>query len=469
MHRTASASPPARPAHRTAPPRRWRRLTALGALLAACGAQAPAPEEPASPADPATVEAAPAALQDGRALACDRDNGGLQLPPGFCAFVVAQNVGRARQLVVRRNGDLYVAVNPARDGSDPGRLIALRDEDGDGRADRVETLASVGGNGIALDPSQLALYLAQPDRVVRYLLWPSRLRPIAGPEVIVSGLPAVGDHNAKTIVLDPLGTSFFLNIGSASNACQVQNRVPSSPGVSPCPELAVRAGIWLFPTLRSGQRQADGVRFATGLRNTNALALQPGTGALYGAVNGRDQLFENWPDRFTEADDREAPAEEVLRIRAGADNGWPYCYEDPRLGYKVLAPEYGGDGRARGGCGAVPPASLTLPAHWAPLSMLFYTGGQFPADYRGDAFIANHGTRFPGPAAGPGYNVVRVRFEGGRPTRWETFADGFAGGAMTPAGARDRAVGLAQGPDGSLYITSDQLPGRIWRVIYKGP
>lgn len=430
--------------------------------LVACGSAVP---PPVAGEEQALDESR---LRPASALRCDADNGGLTLPPGFCAFVVAENVGRARHMAVRRNGDLYVAINPARDGSDPGRLLALRDWDGDGRADVVATLATTGGNGLTLDSTQTALYFAQNDRVLRYRLFPGLLRPIGAPELLLSGLPTDGDHPSKTIVLDGLG-GFYLNHGSGSNACQEQNRVPFSPGKSPCPELAVRAGVWRFSALRLNQTLADGVRFATGTRNMNALARQPGSGELWGAQNGRDQLFENWPDRYTADDDRLAPAEEVLRLTRGYNNGWPYCYEDPRLGQKVLAPEYGGDGRRRGLCALIPPAALLLPAHWAPLAMLFYTGAQFPAEYREDAFVTTHGVRFPAPPEGPGYNVLRLRFSGGRPVASEVFADGFTGGATDlPEGAENRPVGLAQGVDGSLYISSDQLPGRIWRVIYQG-
>ena len=404
-----------------------------------------------------------------RHLVCDADNGGITLPPGFCAIVVAENVGRARQLVVRRNGDIYVAVNPAKDGSDPGRLLALRDLDGDGRADVVRTIDPEGGNGIALDASETQLYFAHNDRIVRYSLTPSRLRPVDPPATIVSGLPAVGDHTSKTLVLDGSG-GFFLNIGSATNACQVENRVPFSPGIDPCAELAERAGIWKFDASIENQTHADGIRFATGTRNMVALDLEPNSHDLWGVQNGRDQLFDNWPDRFTEEDDREAPAEEMLRISQDHDNGWPYCYEDSRLGYKVLAPEYGGDGVMQGRCAGIPSAALTFPAHWAPLSLQFYTGSQFPADYRGDAFVAVHGARFPTTTEGPGYNVMRVRFVGGQPVSREVFADGFSGGAVDlPADATHRPVGVTQGPDGSLYITSDQNTGRIWRVVYQGP
>jgi len=397
---------------------------------------------------------------------CDADNGGLRLPSGFCALVVAENVGRARHLAVRRNGDLYVALNPAPDGSDPGGVLALRDVDGDGKADERATLSTTGGSGLALSDNERFLFVGQPDRILRYRLLPRELSPPDPPETVVAGLPADGDHRAKTVVMADRGR-LYVNHGSASNACQVENREPLSPGQDPCPELDVRAGVWLYRAFGTDQVMADGRRFATGLRNVNALAVQPRTGRLWGLQNGRDQLFDNWPNLFTAEDDQLAPSEELLRIDRGSNNGWPYCYEDPRQPGKVLAPEYGGNGESKGRCARVPASRLRLPAHWAPLGIVFYDGRQFPRDYAFDAFVTTHGARFPAPPEGPGYNVLRVHFEGGRPTGFEVFADGFTGGAVDlPAGARDRPVGLAVGPDGSLYVTSDQLPGRIWRILY---
>ena len=401
---------------------------------------------------------------------CDANNGGLTLPNGFCALVVANNVGRARHIVVRRNGDLYVAVNPSWDGSDNGRFIALHDNDGDGRMDRTVVISQSGGHGVALNAQENRLYLGKNDRVLRYKLAAGQLLPLGAPATIVSGLPDSGDHGAKTVLLSPQG-DLFVNIGSGSNSCQQNNRADYSPGIDPCPELATRAGVWRF-SLQVGQHQAQGTRFAKGIRNATALAFQPGTGVLWGVQNGRDQLYDNWSNLYTPQDDRVEPAEELIKIVQGYDNGWPYCYEDPRLGadgVKVLAPEYGGDGTERGRCRNVADSQMTLPAHWAPLGLLFYTGAQFPSAYRNDAFIAFHGARFPGPPQGPGYNVVRVHFQNHKPVSWEPFASGFQGnGTDLPGDARDRPVGLAQGPDGSLYVTSDQLPGRIFRIVYKG-
>ena len=220
-----------------------------------------------------------------------------------------------------------------------------------------------------------------------------------------------------------------------------------------------------FDANRAGQTQADGVRFATGLRNVVALRMHPSNGSLYGVQHGRDQLFQNWPDLFSAEDQAEKPSEELVRIRLGDDFGWPYCYHDPALDMLVLAPEYGGDGKKVGRCFDKAEPMLAFPAHWAPNALLFYTGDQFPQSYRGGAFIAFHGSWNRAPLPQAGYKVVFVPFKEGWPLgSYETFADGFAGGTLSPREAAYRPGGLAQGSDGSIYITSAK-GGRIWRVI----
>ena len=454
--------------------RRRRRMTvvrASGALWAlAAGALAGCADELASPTDVEVLASeqgessarAPASIQ------CHPNNGGITLPPGFCAVVVADSVGRARHMAVTPAGDLYVALNNSRDGSVRGAVLALRDVNGDGRADERVRFGDDGGNGIAWRDGQL--YYAPNDRVVRWTLPSGQLAPTGAPTVIVGGLPNTGDHVSKTIVLADAGT-MFVNIGSASNACQVANRQRESPGVDPCPELPVRAGVWVFDPRRSNQTQRDGTRYATGLRNMVALAMHPARNELYGVQHGRDMLFENWPALFDVNDDAELPSEEFFRIERGQDYGWPYCYHDPFQNRKVLAPEYGGDGRARGRCTSVREPIMSFPAHWAPNGLLFYTGRQFPAKYRGGAFVAFHGGFDRAPLPNEGYRVSFVPFGSGPNPRGaaETFADGFAGSeGPLPANAKHRPVGLAQGPDGSLYISDDD-GGRIWRVVYRGP
>jgi glucose/arabinose dehydrogenase len=265
----------------------------------------------------------------------------------------------------------------------------------------------------------------------------------------------------------------FVNFASGSNSCQVQNRTLESPGQDPCPELAARAGIWRFDPTLTGQTAASGLRFATGLRDMLALAIKPGTGALYGVQHDRDLLGANWPQVFTMAQDAKIPAEEFVRIRQGDDYGWPYCHYDRLQGKKVLAPEYGGDGKVVGRCSTKKLPLMTFPAHWAPMSMVFYTRQQFPARYQGGAFVAFHGDNFTEVrprSDDAGYHVAFVPFAGNAPAgSYEIFAAGFVGsGTATPTGADHRATGIAQGPDGSLYITDDKA-GRIWRVIYRGP
>jgi len=149
------------------------------------------------------------------------------------------------------------------------------------------------------------------------------------------------------------GPTMFVNIGSPSNSCQVANRQLHSPGVLPCRELDTRAGIWAFDASTTGQTLSCGTRVATGMRNTNAMALEPGNSMLWGAINGRDQLHENWPELFTEDDDKRLPSDEVVAVTKNLDRGWPYCYHDAGAKQMKLAPEYGGDGEKRGRCASV--------------------------------------------------------------------------------------------------------------------
>lgn len=436
----------------------------VGAAAAGCsgdGGSDPLYEQPDVRDD---VEPPASGVSEGQAGAvCAGDNGGITLPAGFCATVFADGLGRARHMAVTPSGDVFVVIDPPNGATEPSHVVALRDADHDGTAETQEVVADVGGNGIAWADGQL--YVAPDDRVVRYELPDGALEPTRGPEVVIAGLPATGDHHRKTIV--PVDGKLYVNIGSATNACQVENRVPHSPGVVPCPELCDRAGIWRFSAADLGQSMADGHRVATGVRNANALG-HDANGKLWAAVNGRDQLHDNWPELFTPAQDMRLPAEEIYAIREGDDHGWPYCYHDPERGQMMLAPEYGGDGTIVGRCANVATPALSMPAHWAPLGITFYAGQLFPERFRGGAFIANHGSRFDANAVGdPGYNVVFVPFADGAPSgSWEPFATGFTGGGLPlPDAALHRPVATAVMPDGALLI-SDDKGGRIWKVTY---
>jgi glucose/arabinose dehydrogenase len=413
--------------------------------------------------DAGTFDAGPEPGADG-AASCD--SAGLTLPAGFCASIFAEGLIAPRHIAVTPAGDVYVANGP-KTGTSPS-FVALRDQDGDGLA---ETRASVGdksGNGIAW--AEGYLYFAANDSVLRYALPSGTLEPSEEPVVLVRDLPATPDHPAKTVVVD--GVHLYVNIGSATNSCQVENRVLESPGVDPCPDLEQRAGVWKFHSDGADQTLAGARRFATGTRNANALALHPQAG-LITAQNSRDQLHENWPQLFTPEDDARLPAEGIFQLDIGADYGWPYCYYDAEAGKYFLAPEYGGDGAIEGRCASIRQPLSTLPAHWAPLGMAFYEGTQFPERYRGGAFIANHGSRFApnAPEPLPGYNVVFVPFsaDGRTAGAYERFAEGFAGpGRPLPESALHRPVGVAVGPDGSLYVSDDQ-GGVVWKIVYRGP
>lgn len=400
---------------------------------------------------------------------CDADNGGLTLPAGFCAVVVHDaTIGgepaRARHIAVAANGDVFVALD-----SEGGGVLALRDTDGDGKADETARFGTTRGHGIAIQGS--FLYFATRGQVERYTLSAESLEPVSGPEVIVTGMPEDGDHFTKSIVVTDDGT-LFVNLGSASDVCQEENREPGSPGVDPCPELPIRSGIWRYDANQTGQVHSPAARFATGTRNVVALALNPIDGELYGVQHGRDNLNEYWPQLFTPQDQAELPSEEFFRLEEGAEYGWPYCYYDGRQNLKVLAPEYDGDGTVQGRCDAMELPLHTFAAHTAPNGLLFYTGAMFPARYQGGAFVAFHGGfNRPDPFTDVGFNVVFVPFSGGDPTGSdEVFADGFVGaGQDLPGDAEHRPVGLAQGPDGSLYVTDD-AGGRIWRILVEeGP
>jgi glucose/arabinose dehydrogenase len=393
---------------------------------------------------------------------CATDNAGLTLPPGFCALIVADQVGRARHLVIAPNGDVMVALDRAQDAD--GGVLVLRDGDGDGAAEQQRRFASGTGNGLAL--SDRHLFYATNEAVLRFPWRTGAMEPAGAADTIVSGLPADRNHRRKSIVLGA-GNAVYVNIGSPSNSCQAQDRTAGSRGQDPCPELATRAGIWRFDATRMRQRQADGQRFATGMRNAVALAIRPQDGVLYAAIHGRDNLFQNWASvGYDESASAEKPAEEFVRVQLGDDYGWPYCYYDPQTRLKVLAPEYGGDGRTPGRCGDKKTPLIGFPGHWAPNGLLFYTGSQLPESFRGGAFIAFHGSWNRAPLPQGGYNVVFAPFRGNEPAgSWEVFADGFAGSNKSPS-APHRPVGLAQGPDGSLYV-SDDSGGRIYRILYR--
>ena len=407
------------------------------------------------------------------ATACDTT---LTLPAGFCATIFADTIGHARHIAVAANGDVFVNTVPSRGQNGPpphpgGVIVALRDTNHSGHASVIARFGSdgtqphTGGTGIAVYNGYV--YAEDGANIVRYKLQTGgALVPDTTAEVILSGMPIDKGHTMHPFLIDSSGT-MYIDMGSATNSCQAKDRALQAPGAKPCPELSTRAGIWKYDANKPGQAFSAKARFATGLRNAEGYGINPADGKLYATQHGRDQLGENWPKDFTMAQSAELPAEEVVQVVQGGDYGWPYCYFDGQQGKLVLAPEYGGNGKTIGLCANKRAPVAWYPGHWAPDDLHFYRGTQFPDHYHGGAFIAFHGSWNRAPLPQGGYNITFVPWTAHPDSTHETFADGFAGKVKQPDKADHRPTGLAEGPDGSLYITDDQN-GRVWKVTYKG-
>lgn len=392
-----------------------------------------------------------------------RDAAAITLPTGFKSVVVATDLGRARHLTVAANGDIFVKLEKLKDGKG---IIRLHAANGDGKADATSGFGNYVGTGIIIKNGYL--YASSNSDVYRYKIDEKTGTVDVGSEQkIVTGLVDNNQHNSKSLALDNDG-NIYVNIGAPSNCCQVNDRVKGSPGQDPCPILEKAGGIWQFKADKLNQSYAEGVRYATGLRNVVGLDWNTEVNDLYVMQHGRDMLFQFYPELFTQKEGAENPAEELFRIKKGADCGWPYCYFDNGKQQKLLNPEYGGDRKKEDRCADKTKSIVQFPGHLAPNGLLFYTGNQFPDKYKNGAFIAFHGSWNRAPEPQAGFFVVFVPFKDGMPAgKWEVFADGFSGftsGASTGQ-AKYRPCGLAQGPDGSLLI-SDDNNGTIWKVSY---
>ena len=399
----------------------------------------------------------------------DMDNGDIVLPGGFEAVVVVDSIGNARHLAVNTNGDIYVKLTS---GALNTGNAALRDLDNDGKADSIAYFGAYeepGGYG----PTSMRiyndyLYFSTKNAIYRNKLTAGKLVPESEIEVVLT-YEQETEHIAKVLTFDDAG-HMYVSFGSISNVCQEVNREPWSPGQMPCAELVEHAGIWQFDANKTGQTQMDGTRYATGIRSIIAMDWDHATNSLYALQHGRDDLRRTWPDLYTEWQNAELPAEEFFKVTEGMDGGWPYYYYDQHQQKKVLSPEYGGDGKEEGRGASYAQPLIGFPGHWAPNDLFFYTGDQFPERYKNGAFIAFHGSANRTSYPQTGYIVAFVPFENGTPSGpWEVFADGFAqtDTIISSKDAAYRPMGLAMGPDGSLYV-GDDVKGKIWRIMFKG-
>ena len=389
-----------------------------------------------------------------RSAATTTANAGLTLPDGFSAAAIAEHLGSARHLVITPENDIYVHLA----GTKSGKGILVLHQDGD-KTKLKTSFANFGGTGIAIKNGYL--YASNNTEVYRYKLNDKdEVTDPANPEKIVTGLIGRRMHEPKAIALDNDG-NIYVNIGAYSNICSDYD-----PNKTGCPILDSAAGIWQFRVDKLNQSYGDGVHYTTGTRNVVGMAWNQQGNQLFVMQHGRDALHDLFPKLYTVHQSAELPAECMFALKKGDNAGWPYVYYDWMQHKNMLGPEYGGDGKKAADPKYINPVAA-YPGHYAPDGLLFYTGNQFPEKYKNGAFIAFHGSWNRAPEPQAGYCVVFQPFKDGKPNgKWEVFADGFSGPNKTPNGAAHRPCGLAQGPDGSLYVSDDQ-GGTIYKITYK--
>ncbi len=383
-------------------------------------------------------------------------NAGLTMPSGFGAVIIADNIGSARHLTVTSQGDIYVHLARLKNGKG---IVVLHEKEG--KAEIKSGFGNYGGTGIYIKKGYL--YASSNSEVFRYKLNDKdEVIDPQKPERIVTGLINKRMHEPKAIMLDN-DDNIYVNIGAFSNICSDYDRDKKG-----CPVLDSAAGIWQFKADKTDQHYKDGVRFATGLRNVVGLDWNQQDNQLFVMQHGRDALHDLYPNLYSVHQSAELPSECMFALKKGDNAGWPYVYYDWMQHKNMLGPEYGGDGKKEADKKFINPVAA-YPGHYAPDGLLFYTGNQFPEKYKNGAFIAFHGSWNRAPEPQAGYFVVFQPFKNGKPDgKWEVFADGFAGTAEQKASGRAerRPCGLAQGPDGSLYVTDDNK-GTIYKITYK--
>jgi glucose/arabinose dehydrogenase len=330
----------------------------------------------------------------------------LHVPAGFQVAVFAQDLGGVRYLALGPRGVVYAS----RPGA--GDIVKLPDANGDGVADSVVTVASGLNQPFGIAFRGDTMYVAENRAVVRFD--PGSATKV----VVVPNVPGGRGHSTRTIAFGADGR-MYVSVGSSCNICDEAD--------------SMRAAVTQFNRDGSGGRV-----FARGLRNSVGLAFNPATGALWATNNDRDNLGDD------------APPDRINIVQDGKYYGWPQCYLPGQRN-----PEY-----AAADCSTVEPPAITFQAHSAPMGLAFYTGTAFPADYRGDAFVAYHGSW--NRSVPTGAKVVRVQVVNGRPAGVDDFVTGW----QRADGSRwGRPVGLVVAADGALLV-SDDMGGKIWRVTY---
>jgi glucose/arabinose dehydrogenase len=330
----------------------------------------------------------------------------IALPPGFTIETYA-DVPNARSLAVSDNGTVFV-------GARGGGAVHAVTTDG-------EVIELVGGlqipNGVAIFDGDL--YVAELTRVTRYDDVESRLRDMPDAVVLDIDLPSETHHGPRYIGFGP-DNKLYITIGSPCNICE-------------------REGYGQI--VRMNPDGTGREVFARGVRNSVGIAWHPQSDVLWFTDNGRDMLGDD------------LPPDELNRVpTAGLDFGFPYCH-----GGDIVDPEFG-NGRS---CSEFTPPAQKLGPHVASLGLKFYTGMEFPSEYQGQIFIAEHGSWNRSERIG--YRVSMLRLQDGNPVSYEVFAEGWLQG-QSVAG---RPVDLLVLADGSMLV-SDDYAGKIYQIRYKG-
>jgi glucose/arabinose dehydrogenase len=366
-----------------------------------------------------------------------------QVPAGFKIELFAEGLSGPRNIRTAPNGDIFVAETRV------GRIRVLRSADGAAKPSVSETFATGLHSpfGIAFFPSDdnpQWVYVASTDSVVRFPYRSGDLKAGGPAETVVAKLP-VGGHSTRDIAFTPDNARMLVSVGSAGNIGDGIGKPPG--GLESWASQQPLGAAWGYETDRAAVLAFDpdgkNMRiFATGIRNCVGLAIQPGTNTPWCSTNERDGLGDDLVPDY------------VTRVKEGAFYGWPWFYignhQDPRYGNtrpdlkdKITVPD------------------VLLQAHSASLGLTFYQGNNFPAEYRGDAFAAEHGSW--NRSKRTGYKVIRIRLRDGVPTgEYEDFVTGFV---VNDSEVWGRPVGVTVARDGALLISEDGN-GTIWRVSH---